>query len=116
MRLRGPINTGPPPPPEAGRAMTVRILYFVPADASLRALIEEERPEGYEILYLEGDDEAELRAKLAEAEVVMVGARRLESWHIEAAPKLRLVLHNGVGRTEETTAELQSPMRTSTDV
>src|SRR3546814_18429528 len=27
----------------------------------------------------------------------MVGAKRLESWHIEAAPKLRLVLHQGVG-------------------
>src|SRR3546814_8525117 len=27
----------------------------------------------------------------------MVGAKRLESWHIEAAPKLRLVLNQGVG-------------------
>jgi len=77
--------------------MTVRILYFVPADATLRALIEEERREGFEILYLEGDDEAEVRAKLAEAEVVVIGAKRLEPWHVEAAPKLRLVLHQGVG-------------------
>lgn len=77
--------------------MTQRILYFVPADASLRALIEAERPDGYEVLYLESDDEAEIRSKLAEADVVMIGAKRLEPWHVEAAPRLRLVLHQGVG-------------------
>ena len=77
--------------------MTVRILYFVPADANLRALIEQERPDGYELMYLDRDDEAEIRAKLAEAEVVMIGAKRLEAWHVEAAPRLRLVLHQGVG-------------------
>ncbi|MEQ8396891.1 2-hydroxyacid dehydrogenase [Thalassobaculum sp.] len=77
--------------------MTVRLLYFVPAHAPLRALIEAERPEGYEIVYLESDDEAEIRAKLADAEVVMVGAKVLLPWHVEAAPKLRLVLHQGVG-------------------
>ena len=77
--------------------MTVRVLYFVPADANLRALIEQERPDGYELMYLDRDDEAEIRAKLAEAEVVMIGAKRLEAWHVEAAPRLRLVLHQGVG-------------------
>jgi len=86
--------------------MTIRILYFVPADATLRALIEQERPEGYEIVYLETDDEAELFAKLADAEVVLVGAKRLEARHVEAAPRLRLVLHQGVGYhdTVDTTA------------
>ena len=77
--------------------MTVRILYFVPADANLRALIASELPEGFEVVYLEGDGEPEIRAALADAEVVMVGAKRLEAWHVEAAPRLRLVLHQGVG-------------------
>ncbi len=77
--------------------MTVRILYFVPADANLRALIASELPEGYEVVYLQGDGDPEVRAALADAEVVMVGAKRLEEWHVEAAPRLRLVLHQGVG-------------------
>lgn len=77
--------------------MTVRVLYFVPADAPLRALIEQERPDGYELVYLDSDDEAEVRAKLADADVVMVGAKPLLAWQVEAAPRLRLVLHQGVG-------------------
>jgi len=77
--------------------MTTRILYFVPADDKLRALIEGEKPDGFIVEYLDGDDEAERLAKLAEAEVIMVGARRLTEADVAAAPKLRLVLHQGVG-------------------
>ena len=77
--------------------MTIRILYFVPADDKLRALIEAERPEGFEVVYLDGDDEAERLEKLAEAEIVLVGARRLMEEDVAAAGKLRLVLHQGVG-------------------
>lgn len=77
--------------------MSIRILYLVPADAALRALIGQEKPDGYDLDFLDSDDDAEVRARLAEAEVVMVGAKRLEPWHVEAAPRLRLVLHQGVG-------------------
>lgn len=77
--------------------MTTRILYFVPADDKLRTLIEGEKPDGVIVDYLDGDDEAERLAKLAEAEVIMVGARKLTEADIAAAHKLRLVLHQGVG-------------------
>lgn len=77
--------------------MTTRILYFVPADDKLRTLIEAEKPEGVEVYYLDGEGDAERLAKLAEAEVIMVGARRLTEEDVAAAPKLRLVLHQGVG-------------------
>lgn len=77
--------------------MTTRILYFVPADDKLRTLIEGEKPEGFTVDYLNGDDDAERLAKLAEAEVIMIGARRLTEADVAAAPKLRLVLHQGVG-------------------
>ena len=77
--------------------MTVRVLYFVPADANLRRLIEQEMPDGFEIVYLETGDDDEVREKLTDAEVVLIGAKRLEEWHVAAAPKLRLVLHQGVG-------------------
>lgn len=77
--------------------MTTRILYFVPADDKLRTLIEGEKPEGFTVDYLDGDDDAERLAKLAEAEVIMIGARRLTEADVAAAPKLRLVLHQGVG-------------------
>lgn len=77
--------------------MTTRILYFVPADDKLRALIEGERPDGFTVDYLDGDGEEERVAKLAEADVVMVGARRLMEGDVAVAHKLRLVLHQGVG-------------------
>lgn len=77
--------------------MTTRILYFVPADDKLRTLIEGEKPDGFTVDYLDGDDEAERLAKLAEAEVIMVGARKLTEEDIAAAHRLRLVLHQGVG-------------------
>jgi phosphoglycerate dehydrogenase-like enzyme len=77
--------------------MTTRILYFVPADDKLRALIEGEKPDGFTVDYLDGDGDEERLAKLAEAEVIMVGARRLTEADVAAAPKLRLVLHQGVG-------------------
>lgn len=77
--------------------MTLRVLYFVPADARLRALIDAETPDDYEMVYLESGDQAEKLAKLAEADIVIVGAVRLSEEHIAAAPRLRLVLHQGVG-------------------
>ena len=77
--------------------MTQRILYFVPADARLRALIEAEKPDGYEMVYLDTGDEAEKLAKLGDADIIIVGAVRLSEEHVAAAPRLRLVLHQGVG-------------------
>ncbi|NQW11935.1 MAG: 3-phosphoglycerate dehydrogenase [Alphaproteobacteria bacterium] len=77
--------------------MTLRVLYLVPADVRLRALIESEKPDGYEMVYLDSGDEAEKLAKLGDADIVIVGAVRLSEEHIAAAPRLRLVLHQGVG-------------------
>ena len=77
--------------------MAVKILYFVPSNPAMRQMIQNAADEGFEISFLESVEEDEVRAKLAEAEMLIVGAKKLEAWHIEAAPKLRLVLHQGVG-------------------
>lgn len=75
----------------------INVLYYVPADARLRGLIEAEAPDGFEVIFLDGDGEEERLAKLAGAEVIMVGARRLTEADVAAAPNLRLVVHQGVG-------------------
>lgn len=77
--------------------MAVKILYFVPSNPAMRQMIQNAADEGFEISFLESVEEDEVRAKLAEAEMLIVGAKKLEAWHVEAAPKLRLTLHQGVG-------------------
>jgi phosphoglycerate dehydrogenase-like enzyme len=46
---------------------------------------------------LDSDDPAELFAKLPDCDVVVVGTRKLDREMIDAAPRLRLVAHQGVG-------------------
>lgn len=74
-----------------------KVLYFIHANAALYDLVRSATPEAYELVTLETGSEDERLAKLADAEVVIVGGHRLSRAHIEAAPRLRLVHHQGVG-------------------
>ncbi len=74
-----------------------KILYFVQGNQPLYDLVRAQVPEGYELVTLDGGGEAERLEKLRDAEVVIVGGSRLDRRHIEAAPKLRFVQHQGVG-------------------
>lgn len=74
-----------------------KLLYFVLGNAALYDLVRGAVPDGYELVTLETGSEAERLAKLADAEVVIVGGHRLSREHIAAAPRLRLVHHQGVG-------------------
>lgn len=74
-----------------------RILYFGHATEATYALIRAAVPEGFELVTLDRDGDAERREKLADCEVVIVAAQPFRRPMIEAAPRLRLVQHQGVG-------------------
>lgn len=68
---------------------------FAPPD--VYAIIRAAAPPGYELLTLDSDSEDERRAKLAGADAAIVAATPLRRPHIDAAPRLRFVQHQGVG-------------------
>jgi phosphoglycerate dehydrogenase-like enzyme len=75
----------------------VRVLYLSHGTPALYDLIRERVPPGFELVTLERDDDDERRRLIADCEIVIVAAHRFGSEMIEAAPRLRLVLHQGVG-------------------
>ena len=78
--------------------MTTKVLYLIKARPDFYDLIRSTMPaERYELMTLEDDSNGERRAKLAEAEMVIVGGLRMSEADVEVASKLRLVLHQGVG-------------------
>jgi phosphoglycerate dehydrogenase-like enzyme len=78
--------------------MPIKVFYHVKARQDFYDLIRSTMPaDRYELLVMEGDSQEERLAKLAEAEMVIVGGLRLSEAEIEAAGRLRLVLHQGVG-------------------
>ena len=74
-----------------------RILYLSHATTQVYDIIREQVPEGYRLLTLERDDDAERRRLIARCEAIIVAATPLTRAVIEAAPDLRLVHHQGVG-------------------
>ncbi len=78
--------------------MPIKVFYHVKARQDFYDLIRSTMPDDrYELLVMEGDSQEERLAKLAEAEMVIVGGLRLSEEEVEAAGRLRLVLHQGVG-------------------
>lgn len=78
--------------------MPTKVLYLIKASDDFYELIRSTMPaERYELMTLTTEDEEERRAKLGEAEMVIVGGLRMTEQDVEAAGKLRLVLHQGVG-------------------
>jgi len=78
--------------------MLIKVFYHVKARQDFYDLIRSTMPaDRYELLTMEGDSQEERLAKLAEAELVIVGGLRMSEEEVEAAGRLRLVLHQGVG-------------------
>jgi phosphoglycerate dehydrogenase-like enzyme len=78
--------------------MPIKVFYHVKARQDFYDLIRSTMPaDRYELLTIEGDSQEERLAKLAEAELVIVGGLRMSEEEVEAAGRLRLVLHQGVG-------------------
>lgn len=75
----------------------VSVFYNSHADERLYAIIRERMRPGMRLLALAADDEAERLAKLGEADAAIVAATPLTARQLEAASRLRLVHHQGVG-------------------
>ena len=76
---------------------TRKILYFIHGGTAVYDLVRSHVPPGFDLVTLEQDSDAERLAKLRDAEVVVVGSPKLERRHVDAAPDLKLVHHQGVG-------------------
>lgn len=74
-----------------------RVLYLARGNAQLYGVARTYAPAAIELVTLDSDDSEELFAKLADCEVVIVATRKLTREMIEAAPRLRLAVHQGVG-------------------
>ncbi|MEP6678016.1 MAG: 2-hydroxyacid dehydrogenase [Betaproteobacteria bacterium] len=77
--------------------MTTRVFYLSHATPEVYALIRSVVPPQCELITLERDDDDERIARIAEANVVIVAARRFTRPLIDAAKALQLVHHQGVG-------------------
>jgi phosphoglycerate dehydrogenase-like enzyme len=86
-----------------------RVLYLSHATAEVYAIIRGAVPPGYELLTLERDSEDERRAKAAACEILIVAATPLRKPVIDAARRVELVHHQGVGWQDTTDhAELKA--------
>jgi phosphoglycerate dehydrogenase-like enzyme len=82
-----------------------KVLYLSHATPEVYAIIREAVPAGFELVTLEADSDDERRRKIAECEVVIVAATPLRQSVIDAAKRLRLVHHQGVGWQDTTDHE-----------
>lgn len=73
------------------------ILYLSHAPEAIYAMLRKHLAPGMRLVTLSADDDAERFAALPHADAVMVGAHRLRREYIDAAPRLGLVQHQGVG-------------------
>ena len=78
------------------------VLYLSHATPDVYAIIAAAVPPGFRLLTLERDSDEERRAKIAECEVAVVAASGLRKPVIDAARKLELVHHQGVGWQDTT--------------
>lgn len=74
-----------------------RIFYFSHAPQNVYDIIREEVPSGFELVTLAHDSDDERLVKIADCEVVIVAAKPMDGRFVEAATKLKLLHHQGVG-------------------
>ena len=74
-----------------------KIYYNSCAGEDVYAVIREAMPADFELVTLASDDDAERRHRIRDCEVVICAAHRLSASLIDAAAKLRLIHHQGVG-------------------
>ena len=74
-----------------------KVFYFSHAPENVYAIIREELIPGFDLVTLRGDSDEERLAQIADCEVVIVAARPMSRAFVEAAPRLKLIHHQGVG-------------------
>ena len=73
------------------------VLYLQKIPLSLEALLLPHAPEGWKVLLLEQGGDEELRRLAPKADFFLVGSAAVPRWLIEAAPRLKMIQHQGVG-------------------
>ncbi len=76
---------------------THKVFYFSHAPENVYAIIREEVPAGIELVTLDADSDDERKRKIADCEAVIVAAKPMRREFVDAAPRLRLLHHQGVG-------------------
>lgn len=79
-----------------------RILYLSHASEAVYELIRGVAGSRFDMVFLEADDDAERCARIADCSGVIVAATPLRRRHLDAAPGLRIVHHQGVGWQDTT--------------
>jgi phosphoglycerate dehydrogenase-like enzyme len=79
-----------------------RVLYLSHAGEDVYALVREAAGADFDVKTLERDDDAERCAKIADCEAVICAASGLRKIHLDAAGRLRVVHHQGVGWQDTT--------------
>jgi phosphoglycerate dehydrogenase-like enzyme len=79
-----------------------QVLYLSHATPEVYAIIREAVAPGFELVTLERDSDAERKEKLAQTPIVIVAATPFRKPLIDAAAKLELVHHQGVGWQDTT--------------
>lgn len=74
-----------------------RVFYLSHGSDDLYAMIRAALRPGIELVTLDRNDEAERLRKIADVDAVIVGGGKLTRAHIDAAKRLRIVHHQGVG-------------------
>ena len=74
-----------------------KVYYNSYANEAVYDMIREVVPDGFELVTLSADDDAERIARIADCEVVIVAATPLTRPLVEAATSMRLICHQGVG-------------------
>ncbi|HSV93607.1 MAG TPA: 2-hydroxyacid dehydrogenase [Desulfobacterales bacterium] len=74
-----------------------KVFYFSHAPENVYAIIREELPAGLELVTLAADSDDERKRKIADCDAVIVAAKPMRREFIDAAPRLRLLHHQGVG-------------------
>ena len=76
---------------------THKVFYYSFAPENVYEIIREQVPAGFELVTLEADSDVERKRKIADCEVVIVAAKPMAQESLEAASRLKLVHHQGVG-------------------
>jgi lactate dehydrogenase-like 2-hydroxyacid dehydrogenase len=76
---------------------THKVFYFSHAPQNVYDIIREEVPPEFELVSLDEDSDSERKQKIAECEVVIVAAKPMRREFVEAALRLKLLHHQGVG-------------------
>lgn len=79
-----------------------KVFYHSFASSDVYELIAEAAGEGFELRFLESDDDEERFTKIADCEAVICAATPLTKPHLDAASALKVVHHQGVGWQDTT--------------